>query len=222
MILLTTIVGIINVIKVVCVTTILVVSVCGKVIISAINSLFDYASVLCHGLGVIGEELRDFTIEQIYILNKLKTLIDNIFYAVIKTFCDLGTALLDFLFFGKVQTKAVVSSVENGIVEFFSLISRSLICLSDAAIAAIIFVPQTAYQAIIKCGEITHYSCERLVEAAVNVAKTVCRDIVSYSIAMITIFLILLYRRQLVQILMNLLNRIIRIVSFYHVHKYLK
>ncbi|KAL5279096.1 RNF26 family protein [Megaselia abdita] len=212
MILLSTILGLINGIKVVCFNTILAVSLCGKVIILAFEVLFDYCICIVYGFGVVFDEFRNFTIEQVFLLSSLKALVDNVFHGVMKGFCDLGLSIIDFLFHGKVQAKAIVSSLENGIIGLFSLLSKALIWIGETIVEVVLFFPQTAYRAVIKSGEIANYSSGKIKDFAVHVIKTVLRDIASYSLAMISIFLILKYRRQILRFGQQLLSKIIRMI----------
>lgn len=214
MILLSTIIGLINGIKVICVNALLAVSLCGKGIIVALEVIFGYASCFCHGLGVVFDEFQNFTFEQVSLLSNVKTLIDNIFHGVMKALGDLGNGIIDFIFHGKVQTKAIVTSMEDGIIGLFSLISKALIWMSETIVAVVVFFPQTAYRGVIKAGEITNYSSMKLTEFAVHVAKTVLRDIVSYSLAMTAIFLLLKYRRHIYRLGRNLLFQSIEMVGF--------
>lgn len=203
----------INGIKIVCVNFILGVSLCGKVIISIFEVIFEYASLLVHGLGVVFEDFQHFTLEQVFLLGKLKTLIDNIFHGILKLIGDLGNGIIEFLFHGKVQTKAIISTMEQGIINFFSLLSKALIWISETLVELVLFFPRTAYKLLLKAGEIVHYSSVKFTEFAVHIVKTVLRDIVSYSLAMIAIFLFLKFRRQIIRFGIGLLYKSFRMVS---------
>lgn len=214
MFLLSPILGLINGITVVFVNCVLVVSLVGKVIISAFEVLLDAASQFAGGAGVVFEEFRTFTLEQVFLLSSVKSLIDNIFYGIIKMLCDATNTVIEFLFQGKVQTKAVVTSLENGIIGLFSLISKALIWISEVIVALVVFFPKTAYRVAIQLGEIANYSSVKFTEFAVHVVKSVLRDIASYSLAMAAIFLILHNRRQIIRLGRNLVIKSIGMVSF--------